>query len=504
MTDDPVTSGAVTQWLLDWGRNDKQALDQMLPVVYEELHRLAAHYLSREGTGHTLQPTALVHEAYLRLIDQRRVDWRNRAQFLGVAASMMRRILVNHARDRSAQKRGGRREQVTLSLVESPAGRRADRAGRRAAATGGARPAQGARGRAQVLRRPHDRGDRRAAAGVRRHGGARVGLRSGLAVRCDRRRGGRLVTAGRWERIETLFHAAVGLGPSERRAMLAREAEDPALVAEVERLLAAHDRAGNFIQTPAIALTAVPVNAEELAAEGRRIGAYRIVREIGRGGMGAVYLAERADEVFRQQVAIKLIKRGMDTDLVLSRFRAERQILASLDHPNIARLLDGGTTEDGLPYFAMEYIEGQPIDAFADEHRLSIAERLGLFLQVCAAVSYAHQHLIVHRDIKPVNILVTADGAPKLLDFGIAKVLQADDDVTATATGLRMLTPEYASPEQVEGQHATTVSDVYSLGVVLYELLTGRSPYRTRSRSPLEIAEAVCTTEPVRPSAAVV
>jgi non-specific serine/threonine protein kinase/serine/threonine-protein kinase len=312
------------------------------------------------------------------------------------------------------------------------------------------------------------------------------------------------VTARRWERIEALFHAAVGLAPSERRTMLAREAEDPALAAEVERLLAAHDRAGNFIQTPAIALTEVQLPVEELAASGLRIGVYRIVREIGRGGMGTVYLAERADEVFHQQVAIKLIKRGMDTDLVLSRFRAERQILASLDHPNIARLLDGGTTEDGLPYFAMEYIEGKPIDAFADEHRLSIAERLGLFLQVCAAVSYAHQHLIVHRDIKPVNILVTADGAPKLLDFGIAKVLQADDDVTATATGLRMLTPEYASPEQVEGQHATTVSDVYSLGVVLYELLTGRSPYRTRSRSPLEIAEAVCTTEPVRPSAAVV
>ena len=331
-----------------------------------------------------------------------------------------------------------------------------------------------------------------------------MGIRSSLAVRRHRGCGGRVLTAGRWERIEALFHAAKGLGPSERRALLAGEADEPGLVAEVERLLVAHDRLGDFIQTPAIALTAAPAPADELAPSGRRIGAYRIVREIGRGGMGTVYLAERADEAFRQQVAIKLIKRGMDTDLVLSRFRAERQILATLDHPNIARLLDGGTTEDGLPYFAMEYIEGQPIDAFADEHRLSIAQRLDLFLEVCGAVSYAHQHLIVHRDIKPVNILVTADGAPKLLDFGIAKVLQADDDVTATATGLRMLTPEYASPEQVEGQHATTVSDVYSLGVVLYELLTGRSPYRTRSRSPLEIAEAVCTTEPVRPSAAVV
>jgi non-specific serine/threonine protein kinase/serine/threonine-protein kinase len=312
------------------------------------------------------------------------------------------------------------------------------------------------------------------------------------------------VTAQRWQRIEALFHAAAPLGPDERRRLLAGEAaDDPGLAGEVERLLAAHDRAGAFIQTPAVELVGALEPADEPVPAGRRIGPYRVVREVGRGGMGAVYLAARADEAFTQQVAIKLIKRGMDTAQVLARFRAERQILASLDHPHIARLLDGGTTDDGLPYFAMEYIEGQPIDAYADAHRLSIPERLRLFLQVCGAVSYAHQHLIVHRDIKPVNILVTADGLPKLLDFGIAKVLEAEDDGTATATGVRMLTPEYASPEQVEGRHATTVSDVYSLGVVLYELLTGRSPYRTRSRSPIEIAEAVCTTEPVRPSAAV-
>jgi non-specific serine/threonine protein kinase/serine/threonine-protein kinase len=307
-----------------------------------------------------------------------------------------------------------------------------------------------------------------------------------------------------WARLEALFHAAAKVSGAKRQDLLERECgDDLALRAGVERLLLAHERAGDFIEAPAVELGAALDRPEPPGPADRRIGPYRVLRQLGRGGMGTVYLAERADDAFTQRVAIKLVSRGMDTEQVLVRFRAERQILASLDHPNIARLLDGGTTGDGLPYFAMEYIEGEPIDVYADAHRLSIADRIGLFLQVCGAVSYAHQHLIVHRDIKPVNILVTADGVPKLLDFGIAKVLQVDAEATATAAGMRMLTPEYASPEQVEGRQATTVSDVYSLGVVLYELLTGRSPYRTRSRSPADIAEAVCTTEPARPSAAV-
>jgi serine/threonine protein kinase/tetratricopeptide (TPR) repeat protein len=304
----------------------------------------------------------------------------------------------------------------------------------------------------------------------------------------------------RFERLEALFHEAVHLAPEARAAWLDETCrEDPALRADVERLLGAHDRAGGFIQVPAAKLGGA---AEEPSA-GRRVGAYRVVRELGRGGMGAVYLAERADGGFTQRVAIKLIKRGMDTDHVLARFRTERQILASLDHPNIARLLDGGSTDEGLPYLAMEYIDGRPIDVFADEHRLTVADRLRLFLQVCDAVSYAHGRGVIHRDIKPLNILVTPAGVPKLLDFGIAKVLGEADEVTSTVTGLRLLTPEYASPEQVEGRHATTASDVYSLGVVLYELLTGRSPYRLPSRAPQEVAAAVCTTEPERPSAAV-
>jgi tetratricopeptide (TPR) repeat protein/tRNA A-37 threonylcarbamoyl transferase component Bud32 len=310
------------------------------------------------------------------------------------------------------------------------------------------------------------------------------------------------VNSDRFQRCEELFHAAVALPGEQRDAFLQQRcADDPPLRAEVERLLAAHARAGDFISSPAVA-AAGPWSDADQSWVGRLVGPYRVVRQIGRGGMGAVYLAERADGQYEQRVALKVIKRGMDTEQVLVRFRAERQILASLDHPNIARLLDGGSTDQGVPFFAMEYIEGEPVDAWCTRRELSVEDRLRLFLQVCGAVAYAHQNLVVHRDIKPLNILVTADGVPKLLDFGIAKVLhEGADEATSTVTGMRLLTPEYASPEQIEGRHATTVSDVYALGVVLYELLTGRSPYRTRSRTPLDVVEAVRTTDPERPSA---
>ena len=236
---------------------------------------------------------------------------------------------------------------------------------------------------------------------------------------------------------------------------------------------------------------------------GRRIGAYRLISELGRGGMGAVFLASRDDAEFKKSVAIKLIKRGMDTDFILKRFRNERQILATLDHPFIARLLDGGTTDDELPYFVMEYIEGTPIHKFCDENRLTIRERLQLFQKVCSAVNYAHQNLIIHRDLKPGNILVTKDVSPKLLDFGIAKILNpelAADTLAPTLTGMRLMTPEYASPEQIRGEKLSPASDIYALGVLLYEILTGKRPYRFSSRAPHDIARVVCEEPPENPA----
>jgi serine/threonine-protein kinase len=246
--------------------------------------------------------------------------------------------------------------------------------------------------------------------------------------------------------------------------------------------------------------------SEEDEVRGLRIGSYQVLRRLGEGGMGTVYLAARADQEFRKHVAIKVIRKGMDSAEIVARFRRERQILAALDHPGIARLFDGGTTGDGLSYFVMEYIPGRPLGEYCDTHGLSIRERLLLFRSICAAVQYAHQNLVIHRDLKPANVLVTADGSPRLLDFGIAKLLNPDAlDVEAppTATGMHVMTPAYASPEQVRGEPLTTATDVYSLGVVLYELLTGRRPYDLKTGSHMEVVRAVCEQEPARPSTVV-
>jgi len=246
--------------------------------------------------------------------------------------------------------------------------------------------------------------------------------------------------------------------------------------------------------------------SDEQTMLGRHVGPYRIEREIGHGGMGTVYEAWRADGEFQHRVAIKLIKSGLERDFVLRRFRNERQILAALDHPNIGRLLGGGTTPDGNPYFVMEYIEGRPLYQYADAQRLHISDRLRLFIQICDAVQYAHEKLVIHRDIKPTNILVSQTGAPKLLDFGIAKLLNPElvsDTTPQTTLGVRLMTIEYASPEQVQALPVTFHSDVYSLGVILYELLTGHSPYRFRNLMPHEVARAIIEDEPEQPSVAV-
>jgi eukaryotic-like serine/threonine-protein kinase len=315
------------------------------------------------------------------------------------------------------------------------------------------------------------------------------------------------VTPQRWKQIEALFEQTLGLLPDRRPAFLQKHCDgDDELRREVQSMLDFHARAGSFIDEPSLFVATEETEERDAAVtSGQLIGSYRVVREIGRGGMGAVYLAERADEQYQKWVAIKLVKRGMDTDSVLRHFRNERQILASFDHPNVARLLDGGATEDGLPYLIMEYVEGLPIDSYCETHDLALNERLQLFREVCAAVIYAHRHAVIHRDIKPSNILVTSDGAPKLLDFGIAKILQPGAAIEASATmpGLRLLTPEYASPEQLQGKPVTTATDVYSLGVVLYQLLTGQKPYRLKTGTPEEISHAITEQEPARPSIAV-
>jgi serine/threonine protein kinase len=311
------------------------------------------------------------------------------------------------------------------------------------------------------------------------------------------------VTPENWARIKDLFGRALELEAVERREFLRRECgQDDSTLAEVESLLSSYE--------PDNSRAAEPTETQSDEAEqrpGSQIDRYQIVRQIGAGGMGAVYLGLRADDAYEKRVAIKLVNARIDVHQVLGRFRHERQILATLDHPNIARLLDGGTTGARLPYFVMDYVEGTRIDEYCDGRKLLIPERINLFLDVCSAVQYVHQNLVVHRDLKPSNILVTAEGVPKLLDFGIAKLLKPEmfsGAIDATRAEFRMMTPRYASPEQVRGDPVTVASDVYSLGVVLYELLTGHRPYDLKTESPVDVVRAVCEHEPEKPSVVVV
>jgi non-specific serine/threonine protein kinase/serine/threonine-protein kinase len=301
-------------------------------------------------------------------------------------------------------------------------------------------------------------------------------------------------------RIRAVFDAVVECAPADRETRLrALTAGDDELRQAVLRLIAAHDAAGTFLDAGPPAGGGLDAGPEVV---GRRIGAYEVVREIGRGGMGTVYLGIRVDDQYRKAVAIKVLRAALDRGVLHVRFARERQILASLDHPDIARLIDAGTTDDGQPYLVMDLVDGIPIDEYCERHALPLEARLAMFRRVCEAVHHAHRHLVVHRDLKPRNILVAADGSPRLLDFGIAKLLDADDGGTAgvTETGLRLMTPDYASPEQARGELVTTASDIYALGIILFQLLTGQRPYRLPSNRLDEIVRTICDTPAARPS----
>ena len=314
---------------------------------------------------------------------------------------------------------------------------------------------------------------------------------------------------GRWQRVKDLFAAALEKDADERDAFLAEAcATDPGLRAEVDSLIAAHESTDDFIERPAAhrALDLEP-EAPPPSWIGRRVGDYRIVGEVGHGGMSEVYKGVRDDDEYQKEVAIKVLRQGYGTKSLLKRFKVETQILATLDHPNIARLLDAGSTEEGLPYLVMEHIHGRPIDDYCREHKLGLRARLDLFRTLCGAVQYVHQHLMVHGDLKCSNVLVSDTGTVKLLDFGIARLLNptpvaapgaADPKLTAFVA----MTPEYASPEQIRGGPITTASDVYSLGVVLYQLLTGMLPYRLRGEFSYELASQIMEREAVTPSIA--
>ncbi|HEX6834725.1 MAG TPA: serine/threonine-protein kinase, partial [Rudaea sp.] len=289
----------------------------------------------------------------------------------------------------------------------------------------------------------------------------------------------------RWFRLARLFEEAVDLPSREHAAFIAeRCADSPSLAADLDRMLRADAGSGDFLERPLVVAERRWLDdADDADAEPRCFGPYRLLRPLGQGGMGEVYLAERSDGAFEQRVALKLLPHP--TPGLMRRFRQERQILAHLEHPNIARLLDGGLGENQVPYFAMEYVEGEPVTAYARRHALDARAIVRLVLGICDAVRYAHRNLVVHRDLKPSNILVDGNGTPKLLDFGIAKVLQSAPRSDATQTVARAFTPDYAAPEQIRGEAVTTATDVYALGVVLFELLAGSKPYAVdRNASP--------------------
>lgn len=300
----------------------------------------------------------------------------------------------------------------------------------------------------------------------------------------------------RWQKLKAAFNEAVELTPDLRSSYLsALRLNEKTFYQELAELIAVDGEAAEFLGEPAVDFGSFA----QPSLIGATIGHYRIEREIERGGMGAVFEGKRSDGEFEHRVAVKLVNRSFFKDELVRRFKTERQILARLEHPNIVRLLDGGLTGDGAPYYVMEFVEGVPVDVYCRENRLDTNEKLRIFLQICSAVAYAHRQLVVHRDLKPSNILITGNGEAKLLDFGIAKILDADADLQ-TQTQNAPLTPAYASPEQIKGETITTAADIYSLGVVLYELLTEKTPGEIYGVGQTEIARAICEIEPVAPS----
>ncbi|MCU0250115.1 MAG: protein kinase [Vicinamibacterales bacterium] len=308
----------------------------------------------------------------------------------------------------------------------------------------------------------------------------------------------------RWARVKALFESAQRLPADRRRAWLVDACDDAAVVSEVDALLIAYEDDPGFLEAPVAAAKAGEALLEQIgkSAEGRLIGSYRVVRELGRGGMGVVYEALRTGDEFSRRVAIKVLSPGWSASTLAERFRFERQVLAGLDHPGIARLYDAGATGDGVPYFVMEYVDGQPVDVWCRERALTVRQCVELMIRICEAVVHAHRNFVVHRDLKPANILVTGDGQPKLLGFGIARMLSEEVNASPglTRTGQYAFTPEYASPEQVRGAAITTASDVYSLGMLIYLLSTGRPAYSLSGLGPMDAMRAVCETEPQQPS----
>ncbi len=305
--------------------------------------------------------------------------------------------------------------------------------------------------------------------------------------------------ADKWKLVKHLLDSALELEPDERTRFLNRSCNDESLKAEVLALIRAQDTHSFLDQR------VEGSNLEKGMAglsSGEMAGPWKIGVQLGRGGMGAVYLATRDDHV-QMKAAVKVLRSGLSNEQILARFLKERHILGQLEHPHIARLLDGGALEDGQPYIAMEYVDGEPITQYCDSRNLGIRERLSLFRKVCDAVHFAHRNLVVHRDIKPGNILVNGEGEPKLLDFGIARLLESQDEEAVTVTGQQVMTPEYASPEQILGQNITTSSDIYSLGVLLYEMLTGQRPFQLKTQSSPELFRAICEQEPPKPSSIV-